>query len=123
MGPGRGSAGGCEVCFLLGIIKIDPLKYGLSFERFLNPKRKNYPDIDLDFATIPLGAEMKNEESEENDHISASRNIIMEKLVKNDYFKFAHFISNEVNTSEITLFKNLVKYYEIPFSEANKITK
>lgn len=122
MGPGRGSAGGCEVCFLLGIIKIDPLKYGLSFERFLNPKRKNYPDIDLDFATIPLGAEMKNEESEENDHISASRNIIMEKLVKNDYFKFAHFISNEVNTSEITLFKNLVKYYEIPFSEANKIT-
>lgn len=48
-GPGRGSSGGCLISFLLGVIKIDPVKYGLLFERFLNPGRKGLPDIDIDF--------------------------------------------------------------------------
>lgn len=52
-GPARGSGGGCEVCFLIGITKIDPLKYGLYFERFLNPGRPGYPDIDIDFTGRP----------------------------------------------------------------------
>lgn len=52
-GPARGSAAGSEICFLLKITKIDPLQYGLFFERFLNPQRTNYPDIDLDFASSP----------------------------------------------------------------------
>ncbi len=48
-GPGRGSAGGSLVAYCLGITNIDPLKYNLYFERFLNPKRISLPDIDIDF--------------------------------------------------------------------------
>ncbi len=50
VGPGRGSAAGSLVCYLTGITNIDPLKYDLLFERFLNPERISMPDIDLDFA-------------------------------------------------------------------------
>jgi DNA polymerase-3 subunit alpha len=49
VGPGRGSAAGSLVAYCLGITNIDPLKYGLLFERFLNPERKSMPDIDTDF--------------------------------------------------------------------------
>jgi DNA polymerase III alpha subunit len=45
----RGSAGGSLVCYLLGIGDVDPLRYGLPFERFLHPERRDAPDIDLDF--------------------------------------------------------------------------
>lgn len=50
VGPGRGSAAGSLVSYLIGITNIDPLKYDLLFERFLNPERVSMPDIDLDFA-------------------------------------------------------------------------
>lgn len=49
VGPGRGSAAGSLVAYSLGITNIDPLKYGLLFERFLNPERVSMPDIDIDF--------------------------------------------------------------------------
>jgi len=49
VGPGRGSAAGSVVAYCLGITKIDPIKYGLLFERFLNPDRVSMPDIDIDF--------------------------------------------------------------------------
>jgi len=49
VGPGRGSAAGSVVSYCLGIIAIDPIKYGLYFERFLNPERVSMPDIDIDF--------------------------------------------------------------------------
>ena len=49
VGPGRGSAAGSVVAYCLGITRIDPLKYDLLFERFLNPDRVNLPDIDTDF--------------------------------------------------------------------------
>ena len=49
VGPGRGSAAGSVVAYCLGITQIDPLKYDLLFERFLNPDRVNLPDIDTDF--------------------------------------------------------------------------
>ena len=49
VGPGRGSAAGSIVSYALGIIDIDPLKYDLLFERFLNPERVSMPDIDIDF--------------------------------------------------------------------------
>ena len=49
VGPGRGSAAGSMVAYLLGITDIDPLPYGLLFERFLNPERVSPPDVDLDF--------------------------------------------------------------------------
>ncbi len=49
VGPGRGSAAGSLVAYLLGITEVDPLKHGLLFERFLNPDRVSLPDIDIDF--------------------------------------------------------------------------
>ena len=50
VGPGRGSAVGSLVCYLLGITALDPIKYDLLFERFLNPERVSMPDIDVDLA-------------------------------------------------------------------------
>jgi DNA polymerase-3 subunit alpha len=49
VGPGRGSAAGSLVAYCLGITNIDPLRYGLLFERFLNPERVSLPDMDIDF--------------------------------------------------------------------------
>jgi DNA polymerase-3 subunit alpha len=49
VGPGRGSAAGCCVAYALKIVDLDPIRYGLLFERFLNPGRKEMPDIDMDF--------------------------------------------------------------------------
>lgn len=49
VGPGRGSAAGSVVAYCLGITQVDPLSYGLLFERFLNPERVSFPDIDIDF--------------------------------------------------------------------------
>ncbi len=50
VGPGRGSAAGSIIAYVLSITDLDPLKYGLLFERFLNPERVSMPDIDIDFA-------------------------------------------------------------------------
>jgi DNA polymerase-3 subunit alpha len=55
VGPGRGSAAGSIVAYSLDITDIDPLKYGLLFERFLNPGRKSMPDIDMDFEVAHRG--------------------------------------------------------------------
>ena len=55
VGPGRGSAAGSIVAYLLGITNIDPLKYDLLFERFLNPERVSMPDIDTDFCYVNRG--------------------------------------------------------------------
>jgi DNA polymerase-3 subunit alpha len=55
VGPGRGSAAGSLVAYCLGITNIDPLRYDLLFERFLNPERVSPPDIDIDFADTRRG--------------------------------------------------------------------
>ena len=55
VGPGRGSAAGSLVAYVLGITDIDPLQYGLLFERFLNPDRVSPPDIDVDFCEARRG--------------------------------------------------------------------
>ena len=49
VGPGRGSAAGCMIAYVLGITELDPIEHGLIFERFLNPDRVSMPDIDMDF--------------------------------------------------------------------------
>jgi DNA polymerase-3 subunit alpha len=49
VGPGRGSAAGSAVAYCIGITNVDPVKYDLLFERFLNPDRVSLPDIDIDF--------------------------------------------------------------------------
>ena len=48
VGPGRGSAAGSLVAYCLDITDVDPIRYGLLFERFLNPGRKSMPDMDID---------------------------------------------------------------------------
>lgn len=55
IGPGRGSAPGCLVNYCLGITKIDPIEHGLLFERFMNPDRIEWPDIDIDFDVKGVG--------------------------------------------------------------------
>jgi uracil-DNA glycosylase family 4 len=55
VGPGRGSAGGSLVCFLLGITSVDPIKHDLLFARFISPARIDLPDIDMDFEDIKRG--------------------------------------------------------------------
>ena len=55
VGPGRGSAAGSIIAYALGITDIDPIRYGLIFERFLNPERVSPPDIDVDFCMIRRG--------------------------------------------------------------------
>lgn len=52
IGPGRGSGAGSIVCYMSGITELDPIKYNLLFERFLNPERESMPDIDTDFGKI-----------------------------------------------------------------------
>jgi len=54
VGPGRGSAAGSAVAYSLGITNIDPIKYDLLFERFLNPERVSMPDIDIDLSLIHI---------------------------------------------------------------------
>ncbi|MFA5109223.1 MAG: DNA polymerase III subunit alpha [Patescibacteria group bacterium] len=71
VGPGRGSAAGSLVCYLTGITNLDPLKYDLLFERFLNPDRISMPDIDMDFADIRRGEVINYvEEKYGKDHVA-----------------------------------------------------
>lgn len=71
VGPGRGSAAGSIVSYLLNITDIDPLKYNLIFERFLNPDRISMPDIDMDFADIRRGEIIRYVENKYGkDHVS-----------------------------------------------------
>lgn len=60
VGPSRGSSAGSLVCYLLGITEIDPLKYGLIFERFIDINREDLPDIDIDFPDDGRDAVIKN---------------------------------------------------------------
>lgn len=55
VGPGRGSVGGSLIAFLLGITDVDPVRFGLIFERFINPERLDLPDADLDFMSTRRG--------------------------------------------------------------------
>jgi DNA polymerase-3 subunit alpha len=71
VGPGRGSAPGSLVCYLTGITNLDPLKYDLVFERFLNPERISMPDIDMDFADTRRGEVLKYvEDKYGHDHVA-----------------------------------------------------
>src|SRR5690606_3613055 len=59
VGPGRGSAAGSMVAYLMGITELDPLEHGLIFERFLNPERVSMPDVDVDFDERRRGEAIK----------------------------------------------------------------
>jgi len=69
-GPGRGSAGGCLVAYLLGITSLDPIHYGLLFERFLSPGRQDWPDIDVDYPqSLRQGEKSYLEARHHEDHV------------------------------------------------------
>ncbi len=71
VGPGRGSAAGSLVSYLINVTDIDPLKYNLIFERFLNPERISMPDIDIDFSDIRRGEIIRYvEQRYGSDHVS-----------------------------------------------------
>lgn len=104
VGPGRGSAAGSIVSYLLDITKIDPLKYNLFFERFLNPDRIEMPDIDIDFC-------------------AEGRNKIIEHVV-NKYGRESVSQIITFNTlAAKSVIKDVARVLEIPAAEANKITK
>jgi len=100
-GPGRGSAAGSLAAYVLGITQIDPIKYGLLFERFLRKDATDYPDIDYDVAE-PM--ELKE--------------MLMEDWGKNSVIPISNW-----NTLQLkSLIKDISKFYGIEFSEVNKVT-
>jgi len=100
-GPGRGSAAGSLVAYVLGITQVDPIEYGLLFSRFLRSDATDYPDIDYD--------------------ISDSM-VIKEKLVEMWGEDCVAPISNWNTLQLRSLIKDISKFYEIPFTEANTVT-
>ena len=104
VGLGRGSGAGSIVAYAIGITKIDPLKYALIFERFLNPERVSNPDFDIDFCVDRRGEVI-------------------------DYVTRKY---GEKNVSQIATFgtmatkaaiKDVGRVFDLPFAEANNITK
>jgi DNA polymerase-3 subunit alpha len=104
VGPGRGSVAGSLVAYALGITNINPLKYELLFERFLNPARKSMPDIDIDFADDQRG-----------DVIDYVREKYGEKSVS-QIITFNRLSSKAV-------IRDVARVLKIPIPTVNKITK
>jgi DNA polymerase-3 subunit alpha len=104
VGPGRGSAAGSIAAYCLGITQLDPLKYNLLFERFLNPDRKEMPDMDIDFC--------------------ANRREEVITYVKEKYgYDHVSQIMAYGTMQPKAAFKDVARVMEVPFSEANEITK
>lgn len=104
VGPGRGSGAGSLVAYALRITDIDPLKYDLLFERFLNPERVNMPDFDIDFCY-----ERRNEVIE----------YVHEKYGHENVAGICSF--GTLRTKAVL--KDVARVLDIPFSESNAITK
>jgi DNA polymerase III subunit alpha len=104
VGPGRGSAAGSLVAYALGITNIDPIKYNLLFERFLNPERRSMPDIDTDFC------------------IERREEIIRYVSDKYGKDKVAQIITFNRMTSKAVI-KDIARVLEFPFAESNKLAK
>ncbi|MDP3066105.1 MAG: hypothetical protein Q8N08_05130, partial [Methanobacteriaceae archaeon] len=104
MGAGRGSSSGSLVAFILGITLIDPLKYDLIFERFLNPERPDLPDIDLDF--------QKSRRAEIFDHIIKTYGRENTCLIST----FSRFHAKQ-------LIRDLSRIFDIDMYTVNKLSK
>ena len=104
VGPGRGSAAGSLVAYTLGITNIDPLKYNLLFERFLNPARKSMPDIDVDFADDKRGDVIE---------------YVREKYGNNCVSQIITF--NRLSSKAVI--RDVARVLKIPIPTVNKITK
>jgi DNA polymerase-3 subunit alpha len=98
-GPGRGSAAGSLVAYVLDITQVDPIRWGLLFERFLRKDAKDYPDIDFDVSD-PMG---------------------LKELLAEEWGTVVP-ISNWNTLQLRSLIKDIGKFYDIPFIEVNKVT-
>lgn len=104
IGPGRGSAAGSAAAYCLGITQIDPIKYDLLFERFLNPDRISLPDIDVDF---------------DDDGRYEVLKYVTEKYGAE---KVAHIITFQSMATKSAI-KDMVRIMDMPVSEGNRLAK
>jgi DNA polymerase-3 subunit alpha len=102
VGPGRGSAAGSLVCYLLGITDVDPIKFDLLFFRFINPERNDFPDIDTDF-------------------MDRRRGEVKEYLRKK--FKHVASISTYQYFKDKGVIRDVARAFLIPLGEVNKALK
>jgi DNA polymerase-3 subunit alpha len=104
IGPGRGSAAGSVVAYCIGITNIDPIKYNLLFERFLNPDRKSMPDIDTDF-----------------DDVGRQKVIdyVVKKYGKN---QVAHIVTYGTMAAKMSI-KDVARVLDLPLQDSNALAK
>ncbi len=104
VGPGRGSGVGSIVAYLMGITDVDPIKYGLFFERFLNPERVSAPDFDIDF---------------EDSRRSEVFDYVKEKYGEDRVVKIITFGTMAAKNA----IKDVARVFRIPYAEVDKVTK
>src|SRR5690242_7138363 len=104
VGPGRGSAAGSVVAYCIGITNIDPIKYNLLFERFLNPDRKSMPDIDTDF---------------DDEGRQKVLDYVVDKYGKN---QVAQIITYGTMAAKMSI-KDVARVMDLPLSESNALAK
>ncbi len=104
VGPGRGSAAGSVVAYCIGITNIDPIKYNLLFERFLNPDRKSMPDIDTDF---------------DDEGRQKVIEYVVEKYGKN---QVAQIITYGTMAAKMSI-KDVARVMDLPLPESNALAK
>ncbi|MFL9484143.1 DNA polymerase III subunit alpha [Chitinophagaceae bacterium LWZ2-11] len=104
VGPGRGSAAGSVVAYCIGITNIDPIKYNLLFERFLNPDRKSMPDIDTDF---------------DDEGRQKVIDYVVQKYGKN---QVAQIITYGTMAAKMSI-KDVARVLDLPLAESNALAK
>jgi DNA polymerase-3 subunit alpha len=104
IGPGRGSAAGSVVAYCIGITNIDPIKYNLLFERFLNPDRKSMPDIDTDF---------------DDEGRQKVIDYVVEKYGKN---QVAQIITYGTMAAKMSI-KDVARVMDLPLADSNALAK
>jgi len=102
VGPGRGSAAGSLVCYVLGITEIDPIKYNLLFARFINEERNDFPDIDVDFP-------------------DKDRKTVKDDLTKK--FKHVASISTFTEFGDKAVIRDASRLFGVPLTEVNRVLK
>ncbi len=104
IGPGRGSAAGSAVAYCIGITNIDPIRYNLLFERFLNPDRKSMPDIDTDF---------------DDDGRQKVLDYVVDKYGKNQVAQIVTYGTMQAKTA----IKDVARVLDLPLTQAVELTK
>jgi DNA polymerase-3 subunit alpha len=104
VGPGRGSAAGSAVAYCIGITNVDPIKYDLLFERFLNPDRVSLPDIDIDFDDVGRDRVLK---------------YVIDKYGKNQVAQIITYGTMAAKSS----IRDCARVMELPLAEANALAK